>query len=346
MNFTAKQIADLLQGEIVGDPNKEVTTLAKIEKGCEGALSFLANPKYEPYIYTTASSVCIVNKSFSPSKELPDSLTLIKVDDAYSCFAKLLELYDSMLIEEPRIDQPSFIDESASIGKDVYIGHFVSIGKNVEIGDNVRIYPNVSIGNNVKINDGTTLYSGVTIYRDCIIGKKCTIHAGAVIGADGFGFAPDKNGKFQRIPQIGNVILENNVDIGANSTIDRATMGSTIIKEGTKIDNLVQIGHNVEIGKDTAIAAQVGVAGSTTIGNNVMIGGQAGFAGHIKVGNRVMVAAQSGVGNNVKDNTTIMGSPAFDSNDYKKSFVGFRRLPMILKRLQELESKIKKLIKE
>lgn len=346
MNFIAEQIAGMLNGKVEGNPSAEVNALAKIEEGFSGALSFLANSKYEEFIYTTQSTICIVNNTFTPSKELPSTLTLIKVEDAYSCFAKLLELYDSMTKEEPRIEQPSFVDSTATLGENIYLGAFSYLGKESNIGNNVAIYPNVTIGKNVQIGEGTVIYSGVTIYRDCVIGKNCIIHSGAVIGADGFGFAPDKNGEFQKIPQIGNVILEDNVDIGANSTIDRATMGSTIIRKGAKVDNLVQIGHNVEIGNNTAMAAQVGIAGSTKVGNNVMIGGQVGLAGHMKIGDRVMIAAQSGVAGDIKDGSKLMGSPGFDSEDYKKSYLGFRRLPRILTRLQELEDKLKELTKE
>lgn len=346
MKFSAEQIAGIIQGEIVGDPRVEVTGLSKIEEGEKGTLSFLSNPKYEDFIYTTDSSICIVNDSFEPSKALPEELTLIRVSDAYACFAKLLEFYDTMRREEPRIEQPSFVSESASIGEGVYLGAFSYIGRDVKVADNVAIYPNVNIGDNVVIGEGTKIYPGATVYRDCVIGRNCTIHAGAVVGADGFGFAPNAKGEFDRIPQIGNVILEDNVDIGANTTVDRATMGSTVIRSGSKIDNLVQIGHNVEIGNNSAMAAQVGVAGSTKIGSNVMVGGQVGFAGHQKIGNRVMIAAQSGVAGDVKDGKTMMGSPAFESDDYKKSYLGFRRLPMILTRLKNLEDKIKELTKE
>ena len=346
MKFTAEQIAGMLNGKVEGNPSIEVNSLAKIEEGFTGALSFLSNPKYEEYIYKTESSVCIVNDTFSPSNSLPESLTLIKVEDAYSCFAKLLEVYDSMTKEEPRIESPSFIDESAKVGEGLFLGAFAYIGRDAKIGDNVAIHPNVNIGNNVEIGEGTIVYAGATIYRDCIIGKNCIIHSGAVIGADGFGFAPDEKGEFQKIPQIGNVVIEDNVDVGANATIDRATMGSTIIHKGAKIDNLVQIGHNVEIGKNSAMAAQVGIAGSCKVGDNVMIGGQVGLAGHMKVGNKVMIAAQSGVAGDVKDGTVLMGSPAFDSKEYKKSYLGFRRLPRILERIQVLENKIKALTKD
>jgi UDP-3-O-[3-hydroxymyristoyl] glucosamine N-acyltransferase len=318
-----------------------VHTLAKIEEGVSGALSFLANPKYEEHIYTTASSICIVNKTFEPSQPLPETLTLVKVDDAYACFAKLLELYDNLTKPEPRIETPSFIDETATVGENQYLGAYAYIGKNCIIGNNVEIHPNANIGPNVTIDDGTVVYAGATIYRDCVIGKNCTIHSGAVIGADGFGFAPNEKGEFQRIPQIGNVVLEDNVDVGANTTIDRATMGSTVLRKGAKLDNLVQIGHNVEIGTNTAMAAQVGIAGSTKVGNNVLMGGQVGLAGHLKIGDRVKIAAQSGIPGDVKDDATVMGSPAFDNKEYKKSYMGFRRLPMILERLKNLEDEIK-----
>jgi UDP-3-O-[3-hydroxymyristoyl] glucosamine N-acyltransferase len=341
MKFSAEQIGGLLEGEVVGNPAQEVHTLAKIEEGVSGALSFLANPKYEEHIYTTASSICIVNKTFEPSQPLPETLTLVKVDDAYACFAKLLELYDNLTKPEPRIETPSFIDETATVGENLYLGAFAYIGKNCIIGNNVEIHPNANIGPNVTIGDGTVVYAGATIYRDCVIGKNCTIHSGAVIGADGFGFAPNEKGEFQRIPQIGNVVLEDNVDVGANTTIDRATMGSTVLRKGAKLDNLVQIGHNVEIGTNTAMAAQVGIAGSTKVGNNVLMGGQVGLAGHLKIGDRVKIAAQSGIPGDVKDDATVMGSPAFDNKEYKKSYMGFRRLPMILERLKNLEDEIK-----
>lgn len=341
MKFSAEQIAGLIEGDVIGNPGVEVHTLAKIEEGSNGALSFLANPKYEEFIYSTGSSICIVNKTFEPSQPLPEALTLIKVEDAYSCFAKLLELYDTMNKQQPRIEEPSFIDETATVGNDVYVGAFTYIGANAKIGDNVEIHPNVNIGPNVEIGDGTILYAGATVYRDCVIGKNCTIHSGAIVGSDGFGFAPNEKGEFKKIPQIGNVILEDNVDIGANTTVDRATMGSTILRKGVKLDNLVQIGHNVEIDTNTAMAAQVGIAGSTKVGKNTLVGGQVGMAGHIKIGSRVKIAAQSGIGGDVKDDATIMGSPAFDNKEYKKSYMGFRRLPMILDRLKALEDKLK-----
>ena len=346
MKFSAEQIAGIINGTVDGNPSIEVSALAKIEEGTPGSLSFLANPKYEEHIYKTESSICIVNNTFKPSSDLPDSLTLIKVDDAYSCFAKLLEFYDTMQKEEPRIEPNSYIDETATVGEGLFLGASSYIGKNTKVGDSVAIHPNVTIGSNVVIGKGTVIFPGATVYRDCIIGENCIIHSGAFIGADGFGFAPNEKGEFQKIPQIGNVILEDFVDIGANSTIDRATLGSTIIRRGAKIDNLVQIGHNVEVGTNTAMAAQTGIAGSTKVGNNVLIGGQVGLAGHIKIGNGVRIAAQSGLGSDVKDGTKMMGSPAFNSDEYKQSYLGFRRLPRILSRLKVLEDKLKEQTKD
>ena len=343
MEFSAEQIAGILNGEVVGDADITVRGLSKIEEGTEGTLSFLSNPKYEEYIYTTGASICIVNNSFTPSKSIPSTLTMIKVEDAYSCFAKLLEFYDQMRKKEPKIESPSFIAESATIGSDLYLGAFGYIGENSIIGNNVVIYPNVYIGENVKIGDNCILHPGSTVYVDCVIGNNCTIHAGTIIGADGFGFAPNENGEFQKIPQIGNVIIEDDVEIGSNCTIDRATMGSTVIKKGVKLDNLVQIAHNVEIGQNTVMAAQVGIAGSTKIGNNVMIGGQAGIGGHIHVADGTKIVAQSGIPNTIRKADTLMGSPGIPLEDFKKSYFGFRKLPQILKRLQEIENKIKDL---
>ena len=346
MEFSAEQIASILHGEIVGDPNALVAGLAKIEEGQPGTLSFLSNPKYEEYIYTTNSSICIVNKTFSPNKPLPATLTLVKVEDAYSCFAKLLEVYSQMSKKQPKIETPSFISENAQIGEDLYLGAFAYIGENVKIGNNVSIYPNAYIGENVEIGNGCVIHPGASIYADCKIGNNCIIHAGVIIGADGFGFAPDQNGEYQKVPQIGNVILEDNVEVGSNSTIDRATMGSTIIRKGVKIDNLCQIAHNVEIGKNTAMAAQVGIAGSAKIGENVMIGGQAGISGHLNIADGTRIVAQSGIPSSVKKAATLMGSPGIPLEDYKKSYFGFRKLPFILTKLNELDKKIKELTKE
>ena len=343
MEFSASQIAAIVNGEIIGSSSVIVTDLAKIEEGQEGTLSFLSNPKYEEFIYTTKSSICIVNKDFIPVKPLPLSLTLIKVENSYTCFAQLLELYDNLNKKEAKIEQPSFIDNSAVIGSDLYLGAFAYIGKNVEIGNNVVIYPNVYLGDNVKIGSNTVLYPGVSIYFGCKVGENCIIHAGTVVGSDGFGFAPDSEGVFQKIPQIGNVIIENNVEIGSNCAIDRATMGSTFIREGVKIDNLCQIAHNVDIGKNSALAALVAVAGSAKIGKRVMIGGQAAINGHLSIADDTKIVGQSGVVKTVKEAVTLMGTPAIPLNDFKKSSVGFRKLPFILSKLEELEKKIKDL---
>jgi UDP-3-O-[3-hydroxymyristoyl] glucosamine N-acyltransferase len=346
MEFSAEQIAGILNGEIVGNPQVIVNALAKIEEGHSGALSFLSNPKYEEYIYKTASSVCIVNKTFEPSKTLPETLTLVKVEDAYACFAKLLEVYSQMNKKQPKIEHPSFIASTATIGDGLYLGAFAYIGDNTKIGSNVSIYPNAYIGENVVIGDGTVVHPGATIYTECKIGSNCIIHAGVIIGADGFGFAPDENGEYQKVPQIGNVILEDNVEVGSNTTIDRATMGSTIIRRGVKIDNLCQIAHNVEIGRNTAMAAQVGIAGSAKIGEHVMIGGQAGISGHLHIADGTKIVAQSGIPASVKKADTLMGSPGIPIDDFKKSYFGFRKLPYILTKLQELDKKIKELTKE
>jgi len=343
MEFSAEQIAGILNGEVVGDIEITVKGLSKIEEGTSGTLSFLSNPKYEEYIYTTGASICIVNSSFTPNKEIPSTLTLIKVEDAYSCFAKLLEFYDQMRKKEPKIESPSFISESATIGSDLYLGAFGYIGDGAIIGNNVVIYPHVYIGENVKIGDNSILHPGVAIYVDCELGQNCIIHSGTKIGSDGFGFAPNENGEFQKIPQIGNVVIEDNVEIGSNCTIDRATMGSTVIKKGVKLDNLIQIAHNVEIGYNTVMAAQVGVAGSAKIGNNVMIGGQAGIGGHLHIADGTKIVAQSGIPSTVKRPATLMGSPGIPLEDFKKSYFGFRKLPQILKRLQDIENKIKEL---
>ena len=343
MEFSASQIAAIVNGEIIGSSSVIVTKLAKIEEGKEGTLSFLSNPKYEEFIYTTKSSICIVNKDFIPIKPLPLSLTLIKVENSYTCFAQLLELYDNLNKKEAKIEQPSFIDNSAVIGSDLYLGAFAYIGKNVEIGNKVVIYPNVYLGDNVKIGSNTVLYPGVSIYFGCKVGENCIIHAGTVVGSDGFGFAPDSEGVFQKIPQIGNVIIENNVEIGSNCAIDRATMGSTFIREGVKIDNLCQIAHNVDIGENSALAALVAVAGSAKIGKRVMIGGQAAINGHLSIADDTKIVGQSGVVKTVKEAVTLMGTPAIPLNDFKKSSVGFRKLPFILSKLEELERKIKDL---
>ena len=344
MEFSAEQIASILQGEVVGNAAVTVGGLAKIEEGHSGALSFLANPKYEEYIYKTQSSICIVNKSFEPAKQLPDTLTLIKVEDAYACFAKLLEVYSEMNKKQPRIESPSFITESAKVGEGLYLGAFAYIGENAVVGNNVTIYPNAFIGDNVEIGEGTIIHSGVKIYADCKIGKQCILHAGVVIGADGFGFAPDADGRYQKVPQIGNVIIEDDVEIGSNTTIDRATIGSTIIKKGVKIDNLIQIAHNVEIGENTVIAAQVGISGSTKIGKGVMMGGQSGTIGHIVIADGIKVAARAGITKDFKvAGITLSGYPAGEQSAALRAQVHQKNLPALEKRVKELEIMVQQL---
>lgn len=338
MKFTAEQIAGILEGEVVGNPNAEVYKLAKIEEGTAGSLTFLANPKYQNFIYTTEASITIVNQTFEP--EQPISTTLIKVEDAYKSFSKLLEYYNQVKLMKSGIEQPSVISENVTYGEHLYLGSFCYIGKNVVIGTNVKIYPNTFIGDNVTIGDNCILFAGVRIYSETEIGNNCTIHSGSIIGSDGFGFAPSEDGSFSKIPQIGNVILEDNVDVGSCTTIDRATLGSTIIRKGVKLDNQIQIAHNVEIGENTVIAAQTGIAGSTKIGKNCLIGGQVGFAGHLTIGDGVRIQAQSGIGKNLKDGETVQGSPAFNYGDFSKSFVHFRNFPKIVADIDELKKKI------
>jgi UDP-3-O-[3-hydroxymyristoyl] glucosamine N-acyltransferase len=339
MEFTAKQIAEVINGTIDGNPDVTIHKLSKIEEGEPGSLSFLANPKYTQYIYTTHATVVIVNQSFKPEQEI--NCTLIRVNDAYIAFAALLEVYNKVKLNKTGISSQSFISKSARIGKDVYIGEFAFIGENAVIGDNTKLYPLVYIGDNVKIGDNTTLFSGVKIYSENQIGNQCTIHAGAVIGSDGFGFAPQEDNHYKKIAQIGNVIIEDNVEIGANTTIDRATLGSTIIRQGAKLDNLIQVAHNVEIGENTVIASQTGISGSTKIGKNCMIAGQVGIIGHLNIGNNVKIGAQSGISTNLPDGSIVLGSPAFDISRYRKSYVYFRNFPDLVKRLEELERILK-----
>lgn len=340
MEFSAKQIASLLQGEIVGDENATVHTFAKIEEGVPGAISFLSNPKYTHYIYNTKSSIVLVNKDFKPEKEI--AATLIKVENAYDSLAQLLAVYEANKPKKKGIDSTASISESAKIGKEVYIAPYVVIGDNAIIGDNVMIYPHTYIGDNSKIEDNTIIYSNTSIYHDCKIGANCIIHSGAIIGADGFGFAPTSEG-YKKIPQIGIVIIEDDVEIGANTCIDRATMGATIIRKGAKLDNLIQVAHNDEVGSHTVIAAQAGIAGSTKIGQWCMIGGQAGLTGHAQIGDRVSIAAQAGIPNNVKSGEQIMGSPAFDIRKYYKSAALFRKLPDIYSDLNALRRELNEL---
>lgn len=340
MKFTAEQIAGILEGEIVGNPNAEVYKLSKIEEGTEGSLTFLANPKYQSHIYKTQATITIVNKSFVPEQNV--TTTLIKVEDAYKSFSKLLEYYNQVKLMKSGIEQPSVISDSVIYGDNLYLGSFCYIGKNVKIGNNVKIYPNTFIGDNVTIGNDCIFFAGVRIYSESEIGNNCTIHSGTIIGSDGFGFAPQEDGSYSKVPQIGNVIIEDSVEIGACTTIDRATLGSTIIRKGVKLDNQIQIAHNVEIGENTVIASQTGIAGSTKIGKNCMIGGQVGIVGHITIGDRVRIQAQSGIGKSVADGETIQGSPAFNYGEWSKSYVHFRNLPNIVAELEEVKKNISK----
>lgn len=337
MEFTIKQLAEILNGSIEGNPQAKVSKLSKIEEGQEGSVSFLSNPKYTSFVYSTKATAVIVSKDFKA--EFPFSCSLIRVEDAYTAFATLLEAYNKIKLNKKGISPKAHLPENTKMGENIYIGEFVVVGDNVSFGDDSNIYPNTIIGDNVTIGNNTTIYAGAKIYSETIIGNNCTIHSGTVIGSDGFGFAPQSDNKYKKVAQIGNVIIEDNVEIGSNTTIDRATLGSTIIRKGVKLDNLIQIAHNVEIGENTVIAAQTGISGSTKIGKNCMIGGQVGIIGHIIIGNNVKIAAQSGIGGNVPDNSTLMGSPAFDIKDYRKSYVHFRNLQKITKRLDAIENK-------
>ena len=338
MKFTAEQIAGILEGEVIGNPSAEVHKLSKIEEGTEGSLTFLSNPKYQNYIYTTQATITIVNKSFEA--EQPISSTLIRVEDAYQSFSKLLEYYNQVKLMKSGIEQPSVISENVTYGTDLYLGSFCYVGKNVIIGNNVKIYPNTFIGDNVTIGNNCVFFAGVRIYSETEIGDNCVIHSGTIVGSDGFGFAPHDDGTYSKIPQIGNVILEDDVEVGSCTTIDRATMGSTVIRKGVKLDNQIQIAHNVEIGEHTVIAAQTGIAGSTKIGRNCMIGGQVGISGHLTIGDNVRIQAQSGIGKNIKEGEIIQGSPAFNYGDFSKSYVHFKNLPKIVSDLDALKKKI------
>lgn len=345
MQFTALQIATLIKGKIEGDPESKVSHVAKIEEASEGSLSFIANPKYEEYLYSTHASIIIINESLEIRAEVKP--TLIRVKDAYSSFAFLLEKYNEIISRSGKhgIEQPSYISKTASIGKDVYVGAFTYVGDNVIIGDNVRIYPGCYIGDNVVINEDSKIFAGVKIYDGCSIGSRVVIHSGAVIGGDGFGFAPQKDGTYKKVPQIGNVIIEDDVEIGANTTIDRATMGSTCIRRGVKLDNLIQIAHNVDVGENTVIAAQTGISGSTKVGKNCIIGGQVGIVGHIQIADGTRINAQSGLSKSVTSpNITLTGTPAYDYKSSLKSQAIFRNLPELHQRLLKLEETIEELI--
>lgn len=342
MEFTANIIAEYLKGTIEGDPNAQVNSVSPIENGKKGSLAFLSNPKYAKYIYTTEATIVLVNKDFKAEDKV--KTTLIRVEDAYKAFASLLDLYQRSIPQKVGVDSKASIKDTATIGEDCYIGDFAYIGEKVSIGNNVKIYPQVYIGDNTKIGDNCILYPGVKIYHGCNIGKNCIIHASSVIGSDGFGFAPTQDGTFKKIPQIGNVIIEDDVEIGSNVSIDRATMGSTIIRKGVKLDNLIQVAHNVEIGENTVSAAQAGISGSSKVGKNCMIGGQVGIAGHIIIADKVQLGAQSGVPNNVKqEGAILLGSPALDFRNASRSMAGFKNFPDIINRLNQVEKELKEL---
>lgn len=343
MVFTAKQIADFLKGEIIGNPDVKVSNFAKIEEGQPQTITFLANPKYTHYIYETKADIVLVNEDFVPEKEI--SSTLIKVPNAYAALATLLDMVNSQIPAKKGIENMSFISESAKVGSDIYVGAFAYVGENVELGDGSKIYPQAYVGDNVKIGNNVTIYSGAKIYHNCQIGDNSIIHSGAVIGSDGFGFSQE-NGVYSKIPQMGNVIIESDVEIGANTTIDRAVMGSTIIRQGVKLDNLIMIAHNNEIGKNTVMAAQAGIAGSTKIGENCVLGGQVGIGGHISIGDRTQVAAQSGIISNTPADSQLMGSPAYNIKNHLKSVIIQPKLPDMYRQLTALERELNELKKQ
>lgn len=342
MEFSAKQIAGLLHGTVEGDENAVVNNFSKIEEGAPKTLSFLANPVYTHFIYTTDASIVIVNKTLALDKPVKPTCTLVRVDNAYESFARLLDMYAQIKANKVGIEQPNFISPSAVTGSDCYIGAFAYIGQNVKIGNNVKLYPHVYLGDNVEIGDNTVLFSGVKVYHDCKIGANCTVHANTVIGSDGFGFAPNTEGQaFTKVPQLGNVVIEDNVEIGSNASIDRATLGSTLLRKGVKLDNLVQIAHNAEVGENTVIAGLSGVAGSTKVGKNCMVAAQVGIAGHLKIADGVKIAGQSGIGASIeKENEIVQGSPAFSVSEYRRAYVLFRSLPKLNDRINQLSRKL------
>ena len=341
MNFTAEMIAGLLSGEVVGDKNASIYTVSSIEGGKEGGLAYLSNPRFEPHLYTTLCSIVLVERDFEPKQEV--AATLIKVDNVNACVLRLLDMYNAMKPQKSGISKLASISEKATIGENCYIGDFAVIEDGTVVGDGAKIYPQCYVGDNVKIGAGTKLYPGVKIYEGCSIGARCIIHAGAVIGADGFGFAPNAQGGFDKIPQLGNVIIEDDVEIGANTCIDRAKTDSTIIRHGVKLDNLIQVGHNVQIGANTVASSQTGVAGTTKIGENCFIGGQVGFADHITVGDRVKIGAQSGIDTSVPDDEVRFGSPAMTFKGYYRSHVIFRKLPELSRQVDALERAVAEL---
>lgn len=339
MEYSARQIAEILNGTIEGDPDITVSTLSKIEEGTPGTMTFLANPVYTQYAYTTKASVIVVNKDFIPAH--PISATLIRVDNAYTSFAHLLDIFTKTMSDKSGISPSAFISKTAKVGDHAYIAEFVYIGENVIIGNNVKLYPHVYVGDNSIIGDDTKLFSGVKLYHDSVVGKSCMIHSGVVIGADGFGFAPQDGSEYKKIPQAGNVVIEDHVEIGANTTIDRATLGSTIIRRGVKLDNMIQIGHNVEIGENTVIVAFTGISGSTKIGKNCMIAGQVGLVGHIEIGDNVIIGARSGVENDIKAGSVVLGTPAVDAGKAKRLYVIWKNLDQVVKRINHIEKLLK-----
>ena len=338
MKFTARQIAETIGGRVEGDPEVSVSRVVKIDEEGQGGLSFLANPKYESFIYTTGADVIIVSSDFKAEKEI--KATLVRVDEPYLAFAALLEFYNKMKLDKSGVSEHAFIHETAKIGENVYVGEFAFIGKEVVLEDDVKVYPHTYIGDNAKLGEGTVVFAGARFYHDTIIGAKCIIHSGVIIGSDGFGFAPNEKGEYVKVSQIGNVIIEDDVEIGSNTTIDRATIGSTIIRRGVKLDNLIQVAHNVEIGENTVIAAQTGISGSTKIGRDCMLGGQVGLAGHIRIGDNVKIQAKAGVPSDVKDGEIVMGAPAINLRQYMRSYIHFKNLHKIVERLDKLEQKI------
>ena len=344
MNFTAALIAEFLKGEVEGNPEASVSDISKIEEGKPGTLSFLANPKYEKYIYDTQASIVIVNADFKAQKAI--SATLVRVKNAYESFAALLRLYEQSKPKKSGISKMAAISESASLGKELYVGEYTVISEHSSIGDGVQLYPQVYVGDGVKIGEGSILHPGVKVYEGCEIGAHCVIHAGAIIGADGFGFAPNQDNNYEKVPQVGKVIIEDHVEIGANTTVDRATMGATILRKGVKLDNLIMIAHNVEVGENTVIAGQSGISGSTKVGKNCMFGGQVGLIGHIHIAPGVKIAAQSGITKDIKqEGIVIQGSPAFEFGPYQRSYLLFRNLPKIKEQIEELERKVEDLNK-
>ena len=343
MKFSAKQIAEFIQGTIVGDENATVHTFAKIEEGIPGAISFLSNPKYTSYIYDTQSSIVLVNKDFEPEREV--KATLIKVDNAYESLAKLMTLYEQSHPKRTGIDPLAYVAPTAKIGDNVYLAPFACVGDNAEIGDNTELHPHATVGRNAKVGNNCILYTNSNVYHDCIVGNNCILHSGSVIGADGFGFAPTPNG-YDKIPQIGIAILEDDVEIGANTCVDRATMGATIIRKGVKLDNLIQVAHNVEIGSNTVIASQTGIAGSTKVGEWCMFGGQVGIAGHIKIGDKVNLGAQSGVPGSIKSGQSLIGTPPIEMKNFFKSSAVFKKLPEMYMELNNLKKELEELKKQ